>query len=190
MKKCVSLGVLMFLIVALSAGVSAHTMEVVGGGENQEISTERTVDDYINALVDFTGADEAGDVFYPERNQVKYPFVPLYKGGEMIGYGSWVNTIIYSHPEDFIAVVKMAENSKTEEKSAVITKWKPLDANDHHPEMRQEEFLSRYYGMTLDTHFNPEVDIISGSTISCHTFFFEMKNMLLVFEQFGPEAGE
>jgi len=133
-------------------------------------------------------ADRAGDIFYPEEDEVKYLFVPLYKGGELIGYGSWVNTIIYSHPEDFIAVLGMANNSKSKESMAVIKKWKPLDANDHHPEMKQEEFLSRYYGMSLKTSFEPEVDIVAGSTISSHTFFFEMKNMLLVFENFGPEA--
>ena len=74
---------------------------------------------------------KAGDIIYPEDNEVKYPFVPLHKDGELIGYGSWVNTIIYSHPE---------------------------------------------------------VDVISGSTISSQTFFFEMRNMLTVFEGFGPGA--
>ena len=165
-----------------------HSLDVVGRGEEQQISTDRSVEDYITALKDLVDADEVGEVFYPERNKVKYPFVPLYKEGELIGYGSWVNTIIYSHPEDFIAVIGTANNSKSEESMAVIKKWKPLDANEHHPEMKQEEFLSRYYGMSLKTSFDPEVDVISGSTISSQTFFFEMKNMLLVFEQFGPEA--
>lgn len=196
MKKSLVVSfVLIFVLaasgMALAAGHSTtHTLDVVGGGEMQKISTGRTVDDYVNALIELVDADEAGEIFYPERNEVKYPFVPLYKDGEVIGYGSWVNTIIYSHPEDIIAVVSMANNSKTEESMAVVKKWRALDANDHHPEMQQEEFLSRYYGMSLKTSFNPEVDVISGSTLSSYTFFFEMKNMLLVFEQFGPEAGE
>ncbi|RCW60324.1 hypothetical protein [Halanaerobium sp. ST460_2HS_T2] len=190
MKKSLVISMILVLVLAFSgmAFATAHTLNVVGGGEKQEISTGRTIDDYVNSLLELADADEAGDIFYPERNEVKYPFVPLYKEGELIGYGSWVNTIIYSHPEDFIAVIGMANNSKTEESMAVIKKWKPLDANDHHPEMKQEEFLSRYYGLSLKSSFDPEVDIISGSTISCHTFYFEMKNMLLVFENFGPEA--
>ncbi|TDO85876.1 hypothetical protein DFR79_1163 [Halanaerobium saccharolyticum] len=190
MKK--SLVVSLFLVFVLTfsgmAFATTHTLDVVGGGEKQELSTGRTVEDYVTALKELVGADEAGDIFYPEEDEVKYLFVPLYKDGNLIGYGSWVNTIIYSHPEDFIAVVSMANNSKSKESMGVIKKWKPLDANDHHPEMKQEEFLSRYYGMTLESSFNPEVDIISGSTISSQTFYFEMKNMLLVFEQFGPEA--
>ncbi|PUU87938.1 hypothetical protein [Halanaerobium sp.] len=190
MKKVLVLSLVLVFMLSFSSMVFAtpHTLDVVGGGDKQEIKTDRTQEDYISALMDLVDADEAGDVFYPERNQVKYPFVPLYKDGNLVGYGSWVNTIIYSHPEDFIAVLGMANNSKTEESMAVVKKWKPLDANDHHPEMKQEEFLSRYYGMSLKTSFEPEVDIVAGSTISSHTFFFEMKNMLLVFEEYGPEA--
>ena len=187
-----SLIISMFLVLVLTfsgmAFATSHKLDVVGGGEQQNITTDRTPEDYVNALMDLVDADKAGDIIYPEDNEVKYPFVPLHKDGELIGYGSWVNTIIYSHPEDFIAVIGVANNSKTDEKQAVIKKWKPLDANDHHPEMRQEEFLSRYYGMTLDTSFDPEVDVISGSTISSQTFFFEMRNMLTVFEGFGPGA--
>lgn len=190
MKKTLVLSLVLVFMLSFSAMTFAttHTLDVVGGGENQEITTDRTPEDYISALKNLVDADEAGDIFYPERNKVKYPFVPLYKEGNLIGYGSWVNTVIYSHPEDFIAVIGMANNSKSEESMAVIKKWKPLDANDHHPEMKQEEFLSRYYGMSLKTSFEPDVDIISGSTISSQTFFFEMKNMLLVFEEYGPEA--
>lgn len=190
MKK--SLIVSLFLVFVLMfsgmAFATTHKLDVVGTGDQQNITTDRTPEDYVNALKKLVDADEVGDIVYPEENEMKYPFVPLHKDGELIGYGTWVNTIVYSHPEDFIAVVSMANNSKSEEKHAVIKKWKPLDANDHHPEMRQEEFLSRYYGMTLKTSFDPEVDVISGSTISSHTFFFEMKNILTVFEQFGPEA--
>lgn len=190
MKKVLVLSLVLVFVLSLSsmAFATTHTLDVVGGGEKQEISTGRTVEDYVNALKELVDADRAGDIFYPEEDEVKYLFVPLYKGGELIGYGSWVNTIIYSHPEDFIAVLGMANNSSSKESMAVIKKWKPLDANDHHPEMKQEEFLSRYYGMSLKTSFEPEVDIVAGSTISSHTFFFEMKNMLLVFENFGPEA--
>jgi hypothetical protein len=190
MKKVLVLSLVLVFVLSLSsmAFATTHTLDVVGGGEKQEISTGRTVEDYVNALKELVDADRAGDIFYPEEDEVKYLFVPLYKEGELIGYGSWVNTIIYSHPEDFIAVLGMANNSRSKESMAVIKKWKPLDANDHHPEMKQEEFLSRYYGMSLKTSFEPEVDIVAGSTISSHTFFFEMKNMLLVFENFGPEA--
>ncbi|PTX16546.1 hypothetical protein SAMN04488598_11639 [Halanaerobium congolense] len=190
MKKVLVLSLVLVFVLSLSsmAFATTHTLDVVGGGEKQEISTGRTVEDYVNALKELVDADRAGDIFYPEEDEVKYLFVPLYKEGELIGYGSWVNTIIYSHPEDFIAVLGMANNSSSKESMAVIKKWKPLDANDHHPEMKQEEFLSRYYGMSLKTSFEPEVDIVAGSTISSHTFFFEMKNMLLVFENFGPEA--
>jgi hypothetical protein len=184
MKKVLVLSLVLVFVLSLSsmAFATTHTLDVVGGGEKQEISTGRTVEDYVNALKELVDADRAGDIFYPEEDEVKYLFVPLYKEGELIGYGSWVNTIIYSHPEDFIAVLGMANNSSSKESMAVIKKWKPLDANDHHPEMKQEEFLSRYYGMSLKTSFEPEVDIVAGS------FFFEMKNMLLVFENFGPEA--
>jgi|GEM_PF-1156430 hypothetical protein len=190
MKKSLLVSLVLVLVLTFSgmAFATTHTLDVVGGGDKQEISTGRTVENYVTALKELAGADKAGDIFYPEENEVKYPFVPLYKDGELVGYGSWVNTIIYSHPEDFIAVIGMANNSKSEESMAVIKKWKPLDANDHHPEMKQEEFLSRYYGLSLKTSFDPDVDIISGSTISSQTFFFEMKNMLLVFENYGPEA--
>lgn len=190
MKKSLVVSLILVFVLTFSglAFATTHTLDVVGGGDKQEITTGRTAEDYVNALVELSNADEAGDVFYPERNEVKYPFVPLHKDGELIGYGSWVNTIIYSHPEDIIAVIGMAKNSKSDENMGVIKKWKPLDANDHHPEMQQEEFLSRYYGLSLKTSFDPDVDIISGSTISSQTFFFEMKNMLLVFENYGPEA--
>jgi len=38
--------------------------------------------------------------------------------------------------------------------------------------------------MTLETPFNPETDVISGSTYSTNTMFFEMKNMLLTAQNY------
>jgi len=146
-----------------------------------EFSSGRTEEDYKEELKALVEADEVGEVQYPERNEVKYPLVPLKKDGEIIGYGSWVSQIIYQHPEDMIAVVTP---------DAKILKWKPIDANDHHPELRQEEYLQRYYGLTLDKPFDPAVDVISGSTYSSNTFFFELRNILLTFELYGPGQQE
>ncbi len=173
-KKLMLVMVSIFVLSLVVSGLAAaHTLDVVGDG-NDTISTGRTIEDYKAELKALTGADEVGDLIIPERNNVKYLFVPLYKDGEVIGYGSWVNAIIYNHPEDMIAVIGKDG----------ISKWKPIDANDHHPELKDEEYLSRYYGMTLDTPFNPEVDVISGSTYSSYTFFFELKNILLTFENY------
>lgn len=174
--------VLLILSFVGSAAAENSNLVIIGDGESAtEFSTGRTAQDYVKELIDLVDADEAGDIIYPERNEFRYLFVPLKKDGEIIGYGSWVNTVIYQHPEDFIAVVAP---------DASILKWKPLDANDHHPEMREEEYLSRYYGMTLDSTFDPAADVISGSTISCNTFYFEMRNILLTAVGFGPLAEE
>lgn len=59
-----------------------------------------------------------------------------------------------------------------------------IDANDHHPEMKDEEYIGRFFGMTLETPFNSETDVISGSTYSTNTMFFEMKNMLLTAQNY------
>jgi hypothetical protein len=172
--------VLLILSFAGSAAAENSNLVIIGDGENAtEFSTGRTARDYVKELIDLVDADEAGDIIYPERNEFRYLFVPLKKDGEIIGYGSWVNTVVYQHPEDFIAVVAP---------DASILKWKALDANDHHPEMRDEEYISRYYGMTLDTAFNPETDVISGSTISSNNFFFEMRNLLLVYKEYVQGA--
>lgn len=184
MNKTLVLLLTAFLILGLASSAMAENsnLVIVGDGENAaEFSTGRTASDYVEELIGLVDADEAGEIIYPERNEYRYLFVPLYKDGELLGYGTWVNTVIYQHPEDFIAVVAP---------DASILKWKPLDANDHHPEMREEEYISRYYGMTLESTFDPETDVISGSTISCNTFFFEMRNILLTAVGFGPLAGE
>jgi hypothetical protein len=184
MKKSFIIFMTAILILGLAGSVMAanSNLVIVGDGENAtEFSTGRTTEEYVNELIDLVDADEAGDIIYPDENEYRYLFVPLYKDGELLGYGTWVNTVIYQHPEDFIAVVAP---------DASILKWKPLDANDHHPEMREEEYLSRYYGMTLDSTFDPAADVISGSTISCNTFYFEMRNILLTAVGFGPLAEE
>lgn len=184
MKKTLVFLMVAFLILGLASSAMAKNsnLVIVGDGENAaEFSTDRTTSDYVKELIALVDADKAGDIIYPDENEYRYLFVPLYKDGELLGYGTWVNTVIYQHPEDFIAVVAP---------DASILKWKPLDANDHHPEMRKEEYISRYYGMTLDSTFNPETDVISGSTISCNTFYFEMRNILLTAAELGPLAGE
>lgn len=147
----------------------------------ENFSTDRTVEDYKEELKKLVDAEEAGEVKYPENNQVKYPFVSLKKDGELIGYGTWVSQIIYQHPEDMIAVVTP---------DVKILKWKPIDANEHHPELKEKKYLEKYYNMTLDKEFNPGVDVISGSTISSNTFFFELRNILLVFKKYGPQKTE
>ncbi len=176
MKKLLVMLLVISLMVGVVGVVSAHMKVVVGTGEQQKITTDRTVEDYKAALKELSGADEVGDVIAPERNEVKYLFVPLKKGGELIGYGSWANLIIYNHAEDMIAYV-----SPDGEK---IVKFAAIDANDHHPEMKDEEYIGRFFGMTLETPFNPETDVISGSTYSTNTMFFEMKNMLLTAQKY------
>ncbi len=146
-----------------------------------EFSTNRSVDDYKEALKTLVEADEVGEVQYPESNEVKYPFVALKKDGQLIGYGTWISQIIYQHPEDMIAVVSP---------EVKILKWKPLDVNEHHPELQQEEYLQKYYGLTLDETFDPAVDVITGSTISSNIFFFELRNILLVYKEYGPDRPE
>jgi len=178
---------LLFALVAfcavslIAAPAMASTLNIVSGGDDVEFNTERTVEDYKTMLKDLVNADEAGEIIFPSDNKVTYPFIPLKKDGELLGYGTWVNSVIYQLAEDMIAVVSP---------EGIIRKWKPVDANDHHPELRKEQYLSRYYGMTLDTKFDPEVDVISGSTMSSNTFFFELRNILVTFEQFGPGAEE
>ena len=181
MKKALLLSIVTLCIVGLVVGPAmASNLDIVSPeGQNKEFKTGRTVEDYRAALKELVNADTAGEIIYPDDNKVTYPFIPLKKDGELIGYGTWVNTVIYQHPEDIIAVVAP---------EGMIRKWKPLDANDHHPEMRKEQYISRYYGMTLKTNFDPEVDVISGSTMSCNTFFFELRNILVTFNQFGPGA--
>jgi len=142
-----------------------------------EYRSERTDEDYKTALKELVDADEAGEITYPENTLIRYPFVPLRKDGELIGHGTWVRQIIYQHAEDMLAVVAP---------DGSILKWYPIDANDHHPELKEEEYLKKYYGMTQETTFNPETDVISGSTISSNTFFFELRNILLTYEQYGP----
>ncbi len=184
MKKTMVLVMALLMVGSvLFAGVAAaSTLDIVGDGEKStEFTTGRDTEDYVKALIELAGADEAGDIYYPEENEYRYLFVPLHKDGELIGYGSWINTVIYQHAEDMIAVVAP---------DGSIMKWKPIDANDHHPELRQEKYLSRYYGMTLESTFDPAVDVISGSTYSSNTFFFELRNILLTFEIYGPNSGE
>ncbi|MCF8002525.1 MAG: hypothetical protein K9K76_11810 [Halanaerobiales bacterium] len=180
MKKTVLITIVALCVVSLVAAPAlASTLNITSPGEDQEFNTNRSVDDYVSMLKDLVEADSAGDIIYPDENEVTYPFVPLKKDGEIVGYGTWVNSVIYQHAEDMIAVVSP---------EGIVRKWKPIDANDHHPELRKEQYLSRYYGMTLKTKFDPSVDVISGSTISSNTFFFELRNILVAFEQFGPGA--
>ncbi len=178
MKKVVVSIVLVAVVCLLVSGLAfASTMEIVGDGqENTEFTTKRTVDDYVMALKQLARANKAGDVIIPERNPYKYVFVPLMdKSGKVLGYGTWINLVIYQHPEDFIAVVNA---------DGTLQKWYPLDANEHHPEMKDEDYLSRFYGMTKDRDFITEVDLIAGSTISCNLMFAELKNILLVFDTY------
>ncbi len=177
MKNLLVMLLVLALMVSFVGAVSAHSLVVVGPeGKGDLITTERTAEDYKAELKTLSGADEVGDVIIPERNEVKYLFVPLYKGGELIGYGSWVNLIIYNHAEDMIAHV--SPDGKR------IVKFAAIDANDHHPEMKDDEYIGRFFGMTLETPFNPETDVISGSTYSTNTMFFEMKNMLLTAQNY------
>ncbi len=187
MRKSLLMVVVALCLVTLVGVASASTLDIVGNGTDK-ITTGRTIADYKAALKELVGADEVGDVIQSEENPDKYLFVPLKKDGEVIGYGTWANTIIYNHPEDMIAVVNVAHNAKMGTFDAVVLKWKPLDANSHHKELMEEEFLSRYYGMSLKDSFNPEVDVISGSTFSSNTFWFELRNALVAFMKFGPGA--
>jgi len=77
MKKVLVLSLVLVFVLSLSsmAFATTHTLDVVGGGEKQEISTGRTVEDYVNALKELVDADRAGDIFYPEEDEVKYLFV-------------------------------------------------------------------------------------------------------------------
>lgn len=178
MKKILVLTLVSFLIMGFASSVMAEnsSLEIIGDGQNATtFSTERNAGDYVESLIALTEADSAGDIIYPDDNEFRYLFVPLKKGGDIIAYGTWVNTVVYQHPEDIIVAVKP---------DGSILKWQPLDSNDHHPEMKDEEYLSRFYGMTLDTPFNPETDVISGSTISTNNFFFEMRNVLLVYNKY------
>ncbi len=184
MKKNLSLALITFCIVALLGSmVSAASLDIVGKSDDK-LSTGRSIEDYKAELKKLSGADEVGDIIVPEENEVRYLFVPLEKDGEIIGYGAWVNTMIYNHPEDIIAVVNKVKNTKSKEELVVLKKWKPIDANDHHVELKKDEFLSQYYGMTLKTKFDPQVDVISGSTYSSNTFFFELRNILVTFKKF------
>ncbi len=186
----------MVTIVVISLAVGCQNQNTAENGEQEnnenqvvaeskifkkEFSTDRNVEDYKEELKKLVNADEAGEVKYPEDNQVKYPFISLKKDGELIGYGTWVSQIIYQHPEDMIAVVTP---------DVKILKWKPIDANEHHPELKEEKYLKKYYDLTLDKKFDPGVDVISGSTISSNTFFFELRNILLVFKEYGPQKTE
>ena len=146
-----------------------------------DYKSDRTLEDYKQALIDLVDADTAGEMKFPENTKIKYPFIPLKKDGETIGYGTWTRQIIYQHAEDMIAVISP---------EGTVLKWKPIDANDHHSELKEEENLKVYYGMTLDKQFDPNTDVISGSTISSNTFFFELRNMLLTFKEYGPGANQ
>ncbi len=180
MKKSLVMVLVLLMVAAVVSAASAHVLVVVGPeGKGDTITTGRTVEDYKVELKKLSGADEVGDVIAPERNEVKYLFVPLYKGGELIGYGSWVNMIIYNHPEDMIAYVSPDKQQ--------IVKFAALDANDHHPEMKDEEYIGKFFGMTLDRDFDSETDVIAGSTYSVNTMFFEMKNILLTAQNYLAE---
>ncbi len=176
--KRTSLVVVALSLALLLAGslASAATLDIVGdsAATNAKISSGRTIADYAAALQDLVGADSVGrQLIMPERNNYKYLFLPLMKDGKVIGYGTWVNTVIYQHPEDIIAVVNP---------DGSLQKWAAIDANDHHGEMKDEKIIGKFYGMTKDRGFDPEVDGIAGSTISVNTFFAELKNLLLVFD--------
>lgn len=184
MKRLTCLSVLSLILVLLLAApaVMGASLDIITPeGDESELSSGRTVSDYKSALVELVDADSAGEIILAEDNNITYPFVPLKKDDEIIGYGSWVNTVIYQHAEDLIAVVSP---------EGLIRKWKPIDANKYHPELQKEQFLSRYYGMSLKTNFDPEVDVISGSTYSSNVFFFELRNILLTYDQYGPGAKE
>lgn len=158
-------------------------------GDNQvfseEFSSERTEEDYKEELKELVEAEEAGDIFYPARNEIKYPFIPLRdEEDELIGYGTWVRQIIYQHAEDMLAVVS------PDPQEPEILQWSPIDTNENHDDLLDEENLEKYKGLTPDQTFDPEVDVISGSTISSNTWFFELRNILAVFRDYGPETEE
>ncbi|MCP4401973.1 MAG: hypothetical protein GY801_32325 [bacterium] len=141
----------------------------------EEPTTGRSEADYASALKKLSGADEAGDIIYPESNKIRYPFIPLKKGGEVIGYGTWVNMIIYNKPEDLLAVVNPDGTLQT---------FEAIDAHVYHHNMHNETWKSRFYGMTKDRDFEHAVDANTGSSISVNTIFAELKNVLVVFNRF------
>lgn len=139
------------------------------------LSTGRTVEDYVAELKTLSDADEAGAMIFPQSNTIRYPFIPLKKDGELIGYGTWVNLIIYNRPEDLLAIVNPDGTLQT---------FKAIDAHAYHRNMHDETWKSRFYGMTQDRDFEHAVDANTGSSISVNTVFAELKNILVVFNKF------
>lgn len=148
------------------------SLAVVGLQAAEKARTEAEFAKEFKALV---GADQTGKLVWPENNTIRYPFMPLYKSGKLIGYGSWVSLTIYNHPEDLIVVVNP---------DGTLKNFKAVDANDHHPGMKDEKWKSKFYGMTKDRDFVTKTDSNAGSTISVNTMFAEMKNILLVYTKY------
>jgi len=166
MKKYLILFLALLLVSTFSMGILAAQLPDTG----------RTVEDYTTILKDFTNADKVGDLIRPANNEETYPFVPLYKDNELIGYGTWASMKVYSHVHDIAVVVSS---------DAEIKKIKYIDVSEeHHPELAKQEYLKRFYGMKVNRNFDSDVDTISGSTISTNQLFGELKTILVIFNNF------
>ncbi|GAB4364439.1 MAG: hypothetical protein Kow009_01210 [Spirochaetales bacterium] len=155
---------------------------IVTAGFAQE-QKARTPGDYVKELIALSGADRADrNVIEAERSNGNYVFVPLYKGNKVIGYGTWAQGVkIYSHREDLIAVINP---------DGTLQNFLPLDANDHHPEMKDLKWRSKFFGMTYDRDFIHKADVSSGSTFSSIMFVAELKAMLFAFKKYVKDAGK
>lgn len=158
---------ILVLVVAVLAVVAVAGFSAEPG--------KRTEKDFAAEFKALVGADSTGKLIMPERNEIRYPFMPLYKGGKLIGYGSWVSLTIYQHPEDLIVVVNP---------DGTLQNFKAIDANSHHANMQDENWKKKFYGMTKDRDFITKTDLNAGSTISTNLMFAEMKTILFVFDTY------
>ena len=170
MKKTFSVLLGALLLVAFTATASYA----------QQKAPRKTAD-FVKELMALSGADKADPkIIVAERSEGYYQYVKLLKGDKVIGYGTWAQDVkIYSHREDFIAVINP---------DATLKDFKLIDANEKHPKANDPEWKKKFIGMNYKRDFKNDVDVNTGSTFSSYMFFAELKGMLFAFQKFVVEA--
>jgi len=185
MKKITCLMALIVIFNMSLYGCANDAKKANPGGTTQQQTTgaivgipsakARSTDDFANELKKLSGATTVEKIIYPENNEIRYPFVPLKKDGNIIGYGSWFTVPIYQHYEDVILVVNP---------DGTLQNFMPIDAGDKHPEIKDENWRKKFFGMTAQRPYDPKVDVSSGSTYSSNIIIAELRNSLVTFDKY------
>lgn len=99
-----------------------------------------------------------------------YNFIPLYKNGEIVGYGAITHIKSYNKHEALLAIISP--------EGKLIDFYLP-DANDKHQEVHDYNWKNSYIGKKYD---EMEFDGLAGSTFIANSTYGELKSILRTFE--------